>query len=153
MPKQGIGLRFGLSRAALLWLVVAPVSKVSAWVPPASVPSFSLHRDGLTTPLLSAAASNNDDDDDASSNNNNADNASSGCSVEFTDPATGCEVVLVGCFHGSQSSARDVQDVLTRKTTHVVVLELCANRFSDLRRDFVALEQEETEQATTLQVP
>jgi hypothetical protein len=66
---------------------------------------------------------------------------SPGCSVELTDHETGCSVVLLGCFHGSRSSAADVKDALlfsstNNETTDVVVLELCAKRFADLRRDF-----------------
>ena len=70
--------------------------------------------------------------------------SSSSSSVEVTDPATGCPVVLLGCFHGSQSSAQDVQQALlwhnndsnnSNTTNTVVVLELCAGRFAGLRRD------------------
>jgi len=61
-----------------------------------------------------------------------------GCSVELTDPETGCQVVLLGCFHGSKSSAADVESAL-KTPTDVVVLELCASRFADLRNE-LALE-------------
>lgn len=44
------------------------------------------------------------------------------------------EVVLVGCFHGSQSSAADVQRIIRERPTQTVALELCASRFADLRR-------------------
>ena len=54
--------------------------------------------------------------------------------VQFKDPKTGCEVVLLGCFHGTASSSRDVQEVVTPETD-LVALELCASRFSDLRQD------------------
>lgn len=58
-----------------------------------------------------------------------------GSAISIIDPGTSCEVVLVGCFHGSQSSAADVQEALSSsKKTDVVVLELCASRFADLRR-------------------
>lgn len=56
------------------------------------------------------------------------------CAIELVDPETGCEVVLLGCFHGAQSSAADVERYITN-ATDVVVLELCASRFTDLRRD------------------
>jgi len=56
-----------------------------------------------------------------------------GPTVEFTDPETGCEVVLVGCFHGTASSAEDVSQAVTPETD-IVILELCAARFKDLKR-------------------
>ena len=62
--------------------------------------------------------------------------------VEFTDPKTGCHVVLLGCFHGTASSSRDVQQVVTPETDYVA-LELCATRFSDLRQD-IQKQQEES---------
>jgi hypothetical protein len=54
--------------------------------------------------------------------------------VKLIDPATGCEVVLVGCFHGTVSSAKDVESLMTEETTDVVALELCATRFTDMQR-------------------
>jgi pheromone shutdown protein TraB len=54
--------------------------------------------------------------------------------VEFVDPQTGCEVVLLGCFHGTESSSQDVKRVVT-PGTNVVALELCSLRFADLRRE------------------
>lgn len=53
--------------------------------------------------------------------------------VEFVDPQTGCKVVLLGCFHGTNSSSQDVKKVVTLDTD-VVALELCSVRFADLRR-------------------
>jgi len=69
-----------------------------------------------------------------------------GSTLVLTDPETSCEVVLLGCFHGSQSSSEDVTSCLSvstqvtdqNKEQHrnvVVALELCATRFADLRRD------------------
>lgn len=52
--------------------------------------------------------------------------------VELVEPTTKCRVILLGCLHGSQSSARDVRDLLEEGDT--VVLELCASRVADLRR-------------------
>jgi len=66
-----------------------------------------------------------------------------GCSVELIDPETGTEIVLLGCFHGSKSSAADVEAALNAKPTDVVVLELCASRFSDLRKDLELQEQQD----------
>lgn len=54
--------------------------------------------------------------------------------VELIEPETGCQVVLLGCLHGSSSSADDVRYLLSNKTD-VVVLELCASRMTDLRRE------------------
>lgn len=62
--------------------------------------------------------------------------------VELTDPETGCEVVLVGCFHGSPSSAADVQREVWSAPTDVVALELCASRFDDLNRMMEKTEEE-----------
>ena len=53
--------------------------------------------------------------------------------IELTDPETGCQVVLVGCFHGSPSSAQDVQRECL-PSTDAIVLELCASRFAGLRK-------------------
>lgn len=68
--------------------------------------------------------------------------------VELIEPETGCQVILLGCFHGSQSSAADVRDCLndqqqqpTATTTDIVVLELCEARFAALRRDYFATKE------------
>jgi pheromone shutdown protein TraB len=53
--------------------------------------------------------------------------------VEFKDPETGCQVVLLGCLHGSQSSSADVEHLFPG--TDVLVLELCEARFTDLRKN------------------
>lgn len=81
-----------------------------------------------------------------------------GSSLQVIEPETGCEVVLVGCFHGSKSSAMDVSTCMTppsaennnddnnknnSATTQVVVLELCASRFADMRRDMQRQAQDE----------
>ena len=69
-----------------------------------------------------------------------------GCFIEVVEPETQCQVVLVGCFHGSQSSAADVEASLSSNPqaarTDVVVLELCASRFADLRKDFMLSQQQ-----------
>jgi pheromone shutdown protein TraB len=54
--------------------------------------------------------------------------------ITIIDPTTQCEVVLLGCFHGTKSSADDVAQLVTSETD-VVVLELCTSRFADLRRE------------------
>uniref|UniRef100_A0A7S3L447 Uncharacterized protein n=1 Tax=Amphora coffeiformis TaxID=265554 RepID=A0A7S3L447_9STRA len=75
-----------------------------------------------------------------------------GSSFELVDPETGCEVVLVGCFHGSKSSALDVSTCMNvpweETSTQVVVLELCASRFTDMRRDMDREEAEQEQPAT-----
>lgn len=63
--------------------------------------------------------------------------------VEFIDPKSQCHVVLLGCFHGTESSSRDVEKVITPDTS-VVALELCTSRFADLKRELMKNEQEET---------
>ena len=61
--------------------------------------------------------------------------------VDFIDPETGCKVVLIGCLHGSSSSAEDVTNILNQEDTDSVVLELCASRFADIRKT-MAIEME-----------
>lgn len=58
---------------------------------------------------------------------------SSDCSVTIRTRQD-TQVVLVGCFHGSQSSANDVARIVQEKDTNVIALELCASRFADLRQ-------------------
>lgn len=58
--------------------------------------------------------------------------------VELIEPETNCRVILLGCLHGSQSSASDVRD-LFEQGVDTVVLELCASRVADLRRQQPAL--------------
>lgn len=62
--------------------------------------------------------------------------------VEFIDPETQCQVVLLGCFHGTESSSKDVELAITPNTC-VVALELCTDRFADLQRELLKSEQEE----------
>lgn len=64
--------------------------------------------------------------------------------VELTDPETGCQIVLLGCFHGSNSSAADVAATIS-PDTDVVVMELCAGRFADLRRDYLSRQLRESQ--------
>ena len=53
----------------------------------------------------------------------------------YMEPETNCRVLLLGCLHGSHSSARDVQDLMDDENgVDVVVLELCASRVAALRR-------------------
>ena len=62
--------------------------------------------------------------------------------VELYDPRTNCQIFLLGCLHGSQSSAQDVLDLLHSPSANAsnssavdaIVLELCATRFFDLKR-------------------
>jgi pheromone shutdown protein TraB len=69
-------------------------------------------------------------------------------SVTVIDPVTDCEVVLLGCFHGAPSSSADVEACLVDTDAHhqpnptdVIVLELCATRFTDLRRNVLAVDE------------
>jgi len=61
--------------------------------------------------------------------------------VEFIDPETQCQVVLLGCFHGTESSSKDVERAVT-SDTNVVALELCASRFTDLQRELFQKEEQ-----------
>lgn len=56
--------------------------------------------------------------------------------VEFIDPETQCQVLLLGCSHGTESSAKDVARAVTPDTS-VVALELCTSRFADLQRELL----------------
>eukprot|EP00752_Nemacystus_decipiens_P015680 g13994.t1 len=56
-------------------------------------------------------------------------------SLVLRDEATGCDIYLVGCLHGSHASGRDVQDVLEEVRPGAVVLELCESRHKALRQD------------------
>jgi hypothetical protein len=49
------------------------------------------------------------------------------------EPTTNCTVILVGCFHGSASSSANVQAILDATQPRVVVLELCAQRYTSLQ--------------------
>jgi hypothetical protein len=60
-------------------------------------------------------------------------------------------VVLLGCFHGTSSSAEDVRKVLAAERTNVVVLELCPSRFSDLQRELLRQTQGK-ENSTSVEV-
>ena len=55
--------------------------------------------------------------------------------VTFNHPVTNTEVTLIGCLHGSSSSANDVLHLLNQAPTDVVVLELCPTRYKDLMRE------------------
>mmetsp|Transcript_6806 Transcript_6806/g.12809 ORF Transcript_6806/g.12809 Transcript_6806/m.12809 type:complete len:429 (+) Transcript_6806:44-1330(+) len=57
--------------------------------------------------------------------------------VTFYHPVTNTEVTLIGCLHGSTSSAKDVSNILQQKSTDVVVLELCPTRYKDLMKEVV----------------
>ena len=67
--------------------------------------------------------------------------------VQVTDPETGCQAVLVGCFHGANSSATDVLQALTDHPTQALVLELCYERFLQFRVDWAKRQEEALQQA------
>lgn len=54
--------------------------------------------------------------------------------LTIVEPETGCQVVLVGCFHGSTTSANDVKEALDDAATDGAVLELCTDRCADLMK-------------------
>ena len=66
-----------------------------------------------------------------SSHNIENTNRKIGCVVELIEPETKCTVRLIGVFHGSQSSAKDVMQCIS-SSTDAVVLELCSDRYRDL---------------------
>jgi hypothetical protein len=51
--------------------------------------------------------------------------------VEVIEPETNCTVRIIGVFHGSYSSSKDVMQCVT-SSTDAVVLELCSDRYRDL---------------------
>ena len=53
----------------------------------------------------------------------------------FYHPLNGVEVTLIGCLHGSESSATEVDQLLREKRTDAIVLELCPTRYKDLTRE------------------
>lgn len=53
----------------------------------------------------------------------------------FYHPLNGVEVTLIGCLHGSESSAIEVDQLLREKRTDAIVLELCPTRYKDLTRE------------------
>lgn len=57
--------------------------------------------------------------------------------ITFNHPVTNTEVTLIGCLHGSTSSAKDVSSILHQKSTDVVVLELCPTRYKDLMKEVI----------------
>lgn len=65
--------------------------------------------------------------------------------VELVDPDTQCRITLLGCLHGSQSSAADVKALWNNdEKVDAVVLELCASRFADLQREESVTKAEKT---------
>jgi hypothetical protein len=66
--------------------------------------------------------------------------------VELNEPETNCRVILLGCLHGSRSSARDVHDLMDQNDVDVVVLELCASRVAALRRQAPSIRSQEERQ-------
>lgn len=58
-----------------------------------------------------------------------------GYSVTIIEPHSKCQIELVGCLHGSPTSAANVQQaILSSPQTDGVLLELCASRFLDMQR-------------------
>ncbi len=55
--------------------------------------------------------------------------------VRLNHPETDVDITIIGCLHGSSSSANDVSQLLRQATTDCVVLELCPTRYKDLTRE------------------
>ncbi len=62
--------------------------------------------------------------------------------ITFHHPVYQTEITLVGCLHGSASSANDVSTILNQSFTDIVVLELCPTRYKDLMRDLARRKEE-----------
>lgn len=58
--------------------------------------------------------------------------------VKLIHPKTNCEVILLGCLHGSKSSADYVNEILMENVPQAVVLELCASRYKDVQRELLS---------------
>ena len=69
--------------------------------------------------------------DDCSTGTVYSRNRNDGCVVELIEPETNCSVRIIGVFHGSDSSSRDVFKYVTA-SSDMVVLELCSDRHRDL---------------------
>ncbi|KAL3918259.1 MAG: hypothetical protein SGILL_004321 [Bacillariaceae sp.] len=70
--------------------------------------------------------------------------------MAYVDPETQARVSLLGVFHGTTSSAQDVEALMTESKTDVVVLELCASRFADLQKE---QERQRIESAANSELP
>lgn len=53
--------------------------------------------------------------------------------VTVVEPQSGCQVVLLGCFHGSPTSSNDVVEALNELKPDGLVLELCLDRYMKLQ--------------------
>jgi hypothetical protein len=113
------------------------------------------HGNSRTRPSTSAVAATTSDttsDTDSSTTSRSRSllcrNTTRQSCLEIVEPRTGCHVSLIGCFHGSSSSAIDVQTVLSQQQQYVdvVVLELCTSRFAQLRNDMIRQQQQEQQQ-------
>jgi hypothetical protein len=61
------------------------------------------------------------------------------CTLTLKDQKTKCEIVLVGCFHGSQTSAADVRRaIMAAAEPNVIVLELCPSRYTALQQTILS---------------
>jgi hypothetical protein len=87
-------------------------------------------------PLLYSASSSN-----AASSTSSTSNSY----VSFNHPRTNTELILIGCLHGSSSSAKDVSQMLHAKPTDVVVLELCPTRYKDLMKEMIRRKSSEAQ--------
>jgi len=81
----------------------------------------------------------------SSSNAASSTSSTSNSYVSFNHPRTNTELILIGCLHGSSSSAKDVSQLLHAKPTDVVVLELCPTRYKDLMKEMIRRKSSETQ--------
>jgi len=52
----------------------------------------------------------------------------------WIDPDSNCQVIVLGCLHGSPSSTADLEGILERTRPAAIVLELCASRYQILQK-------------------
>ena len=62
--------------------------------------------------------------------------------IEMKHEETNTRIILLGCLHGSPSSSKDVEQLLSDGQTDAVVLELCQSRF-DILTQYMATREEE----------
>jgi len=81
----------------------------------------------------------------SSSNAASSTSSTSNSYITLTHPRTNTELILIGCLHGSSSSAKDVSQILHAKPTDVVVLELCPTRYKDLMKEMIRRKSSEAQ--------
>lgn len=68
----------------------------------------------------------------ASITNSHSENEEIKSFITITESKAKCKVTIIGCLHGSTSSALDVTNVLSTCPPDIIVLELCPSRFKSI---------------------